>query len=226
MLVVPTEIDTGCDRCGAPLYQMILHCVLQNVEVDTAMVQYFIEKDSPLESEIYNFEVDDECNRSSWEFSLLDLPLMMTTENGIEVAKVLVESDKVDHITGGSPRGKNFNVVPMFGEYCFNSTNSYIRWLCKEYITNSKRGKFVDRVLKCITAMKKSPQFTTWIYRQRTPSHAILTSQHQETIALLVEKGKQQGEDFLTETNSTGKTALHMAAENGDLESVEILLLL
>ena len=221
MLVVPTEIDTGCDQCGAPLYQMILHCVLQNVEVDAAMVQYFIEKDSPLDSEIYTFEVG---GNSTYSTSLLDLPLEMTTANGFEVAKVLVESGKVDPITGGSPRGEKFNAVPMFEEYFFNGTNSYIRWLCKEHIPNSKRGEFVNRVLKCITSMKKHEFFTTWIYRQRTPSHAILTSQHQETIALLVQKGKEQGENFLTETNSTGKTALHMAAENGDLESVEILL--
>ena len=221
---ISTEIDTGCDGCGAPLFQMIFHCFVQNVEIDTSMVQCFIEKGSPLSRTITNLEVDGQGVRVGCSWSLLDLPLTVTAVNGFEVAKVLVEFGKVDPITGSSPSGEAFEIVPMFQEYCFNGSNRYIRWLCKDHIPNHKRKEFVDRVLKCITAMKNNPFFTTWIYEQRTPSHAILTSQHQETVALLVQKGKEQGEDFLAETNSIGKTALHMAAENGDEKSVKILL--
>ena len=203
---------------------MMLHCVVQNVEINTAMIKYLIEKVSPLCRLVSIFEVDGPRVTPGWEFSLLDLPLMTTTANGFEAAKVLVEFGKVDPITGDSPRGETFNVVPMFQEYWLFGTNNYIRWLFKDHIPNHKREEFVDRVLKCITAMKQHPKFKSWMYKRRTPSHAILTSGHQETVALLVQKGKEEGEDFLTETNSIGKTALHMAAENGDLESVEILL--
>lgn len=203
---------------------MIFHCLVRNVEVDTTMVDLFIEKGSPLSRTISSLEVDGQDIRSGLTWSLLDLPLTMTATNGFEVAKVLVEHSRVDPITGGTPTGEAFNVVPMFQEYCHAGTNIYIRWLCKEHVPNHKRGEFVDRVLKCITSMKKNRDFSTWVYARRTPSHAILMSRHQETVALLVQKGKEQDEDFLTETNSTGKTALHMAAENGDLESVKILL--
>ena len=220
-MIVPPEIDAGCNQCGAPLFQMILHCISQNVELDPTVVQYFIEKKSPLNREIYSSEVD---SQNGYGWSVLDLPLTITTMNGFEVAKVLVELGKVDPITGGSPRGETFNTVPMFQEYCYRGTNNYIRWLCNKYIPNHKRGEFVDRVLKCIVSMKKHEGFKSWIYERRTPSHAILTSGHKETIRQLVQKGKEQDENFLTEKNSVGKTALHMAAENGDLESVETLL--
>lgn len=203
---------------------MILHCLVRNVEVDTTMVDLFIEKGSPLSRTISSIEVDGQDTSTGYIWSLLDLPLTMTTMNGFEVAKVLVERGKVDPITGGTPTGETFDVVPMFQEYCFAGTNNYICWLCKEHIPNHKRGEFVYQVLKCITSMKKHEGFSAWVYERRTPSHAILTSRHQETVALLVQKGKEQDEDVLTETNSTGKTALHMAAENGDLESVKILL--
>ena len=203
---------------------MIFHCFVQNVEIDTTVVQYFIEKGSPLSRVIVNREVDGQGAQPGYRWSMLDLPLTMTTVNGFEVAKVLVEFGEVDPITGGTPDGEAFIVVPMFQEYCFIGTNNYIRWLCEKHIPNDKRGEFVDRVFECITSMKNNPRFTTWNYERRTPSHAILTSQHQETITQLVQKGEEQDEDFLAETNSTGKTALHMAAENGDLESVKILL--
>ena len=201
---------------------MLFHCFVQEVELDITMVQYFITKRSPLSRTIYNYEVSGEDIRPAFKWSLLDLPLTMPGRNGLEVAKVLVESGKVDPITGGTPDGETFAVVPMFQEYCYIGTNNYICWLFNEHIPSHKRVKFADRILKCITSMKKNP--TIWTYEQRTPSHGILTSRHQEAIALLVEKGKQQGEEFLKETNSTGKTALHMAAKDGDLESVKILL--
>ena len=227
VMSVPTEIDTGCDGCGAPLFQMIFHCFVhhfENAELDTTMVRYLIEEGSPLSREICNLEVDGQNVRAGLSWSILDLPLTMKNMNGFEVAKVLVEVGYIDPITGGTPRGETYNIVPMFQEYCFNGTNNYIRWLCKEHLPADKRSKFVDRVLRSIVSMKRNEQFTTWIYERKTPSHAILTCWHPETIALLVQKGKEQNEDLLSEKNSTGKTALHMAAEDGDLESVEILL--
>ena len=234
---------------------MMLHCLVQNVEINTPMIKFFIEKGSPLDTEISvieedglplnkveegcpplnkveedggeigdNGDAEDAKYNPAWQLSSLDLPLMISTANGFEVAKKVVESGKVDPITGGSPGGEKRTVVPMFMEYWFIGSNRYIRWLCKQHIPNHKRGEFVDQVVKCITAMKKNDGLTTWMYKRRTPSHAILTSGHQETITLLVQEGKEQGEGFLTETNSIGKTALHIAAENGDLESVKILL--
>ena len=190
------------------------------------MVKYFIEKGSHsiLSREIATYEARSKHQSRGILMSLLDLILKMEDSNGFEIAKVLVEVGEIDPITGGAPEGENYSVVPMFQEYCFNGTNNYIRWLCKEHVPDEKRNEFADRVLRSIIAMKRHWGFTHWIYQKRTPSHAILTCGHQGTITLLVQKGKELGEDFLSDKTSTGKTALHMAAESGDLESVKILL--
>ena len=205
---------------------MLFHCLVQNVKMHTTMVHYFTEKGSPLSRTICNLETDDQNAHPGFTWSLLDVPLTMAGMNGFECAKMLVETGKVDPITGGAKDGEKFSVVPMFQEYCYIGTNNYVRWLSCEHIPSHKRGvsEFVDRVFKCIIAMKRNRHFTTWVYKRRTPSHAILMSRHQETITLLVQKGKGQQVDFLEERNSVGRTALHEAAENGDLASVEILL--
>ena len=64
-----------------------------------------------------------------------------------------------------------------------------------------------------------------WQSVQRAPAHAILTSRHKETIECLVQIGRDEFDlDLLAEQSSTGKTALHVAAEANDVESVQILL--
>ena len=210
-------IDSGCDTCGAPLFQMMLHCHAQNhpLKLDVNMVRLFIEKGTPLNWEIENHFKDAVTNVYSW--SALDLPLTM---NNIDLAKVLVEEGKIDPITGGCPRGEEFNVIPMFQEYCFHGTNEFISWVCNDHLPQHKRNEFTDRVLSCIESMKSHKYFKVWVFQRRTPAHAMLTCGHRETIELMVHKNKA----LLVDKNSTGKTALHMAAEEGDVCSVEVLL--
>ena len=195
---------------------MICHCLVQHKEADANMVKYFIEKGAPLSRQISTLEDDGQDGTSRLGWRVLDLSLTMCS--GIEVAKVLVEIGRLDPINGSTPRSSQFDVAPMFQEYWHRGTNHYIRWLCNEYLSGDQRRQFVDRVVECITSMNQELQ--RWIYKRRTPSHAMLTCGHQETIKLLL----QRDSDLLSEKNSTGKTALHMAAEDGDLESVKILL--
>ena len=199
---------------------MIFHCFIHKMnEVDTNMVKYFIEKRSPLTREICSGEYDcQSAITGGITWSVLDLPLTMGSMNGIEVAKVLVTFGKIDCITGGAPNANKYDVVPMFQEYWLSGTNYYIRWLCKEYLSDDQRREFVNQVVECITSMNQ--RLERWIHKRRIPSHAMLTCGHQETIKLLL----QRDSNLLKEKNSTGKTALYMAAEDGDLESVEILL--
>ena len=220
-MVIHAEIDAGCDRCGGPLFQMMCHYLVQNTGVDTNMVEYFIEKGAPLGRQIRTLEYDDQALKATIRWSALDLPLTVSgcSMSGIEVAKVLVKGDKIDCITGGAAGVNTYDVVPMFQEYWHHGTNYYIRWLCNEYVSNDKRRGFVDRVAKFIASMKQQTP-KRWEYKRRTPSHAMLTCGHQKTIKLLLRKDST----LLSEKNSTGKTALHMAAEDGDLESVKILL--
>lgn len=219
-IIIHAGIDTGCDKCGSPLLQMIFHCMAQNVEVDTAMVKYFIQRNHDCSRRIFNYEIEGKTIHPTrgiyW--TALDLALA-NTKNGFEVAKVLVEVGKINHIYGENP--SEVPVVSMFTEYWSYGTNNYIRWLCNEYLLELQRHEFVSKVLSAINSMKNHHNFIVWEYQRRTPSHAILTCRQKEIVQLLVNLG---GEDLLGDKASTGKTALHVAAEENDLESVEVLL--
>ena len=70
---------------------MIYLCLVQNKDVDTNMVKYFIEKRAPLSRQIYTSEYDGQTHKATITWSALDLPLTVCDPSGIEVAKVLVE---------------------------------------------------------------------------------------------------------------------------------------
>ena len=63
-----------------------------------------------------------------------------------------------------------------------------------------------------------------WISQRRSPAHAVLNSGNEEIIKLLVQSGKDDNLDLLAEQSSNGRTALHIAAENGDYISTKALL--
>ena len=73
---------------------------------------------------------------------------------------------------------------------------------------------------------KKDQQSCLWQSVRRSPVHALLTSHHEETIKRLVECSTDEfdGLKLLAERSCTGKTALHVVAEDNDVESMDTLL--
>ena len=130
----------------------------------------------------------------------------------------------VDLVSGGCPEAEKLDVVPMFQEYHYHGTNEFIRWAFNEYIPQHPEID-LKRIIQSIINMKEQDkEHHFWKPMQRSPAHAVLTSHHEGTIKRLVKCGKDNGLDLLAERSCTGKTALHVAAENGDVESVHILL--
>ena len=209
---------------GTPLLQMMLHCFIQNKceKLNVTMLQYFKEKGAKYSGEIAtrHFGIYRK-DRGGVKYGLLDLPLSMRK---IDCAIVLVKAG-VDLINGGSPEGKEFDVVPMFQEYLDHGTNEFIRWAFNEYIPSHPEID-LKRIIQSIINMKKKDEKSCfWKSVQRAPAHAILTSHNEETIKRLVECAKNDFDlDLLAEQSCTKRTALHVAAENGDVESVHILL--
>ena len=143
----------------------------------------------------------------------------------IDCAKVLVKAG-VDLLSGGCPGGETFDVVPMFQEYRDHGANEFICWAFDEYLPQHPEVD-LKRIIQSIINMKrKDEESCLWQSVRRSPAHAILTSHHEATIKRLVECGIDEfnGLDLLDERSCTGKTALHVAAENNDVESVHILL--
>ena len=140
----------------------------------------------------------------------------------------------------GSTKGYN-NSIPPPGDSGSRSTsggtgegsgpvitNEFIHWAFNEYIPQHPEidlERFAQRIIQSISHMKdKDRKRWFWQSVQRAPAHAILTSHHKETILRLVQCSKEIGLDLLAEKSSTHKTALHVAAEDNDVESIHLLL--
>ena len=218
--------NCACEiHIGTPVLQMMLHCLIQHDcdKLSVAMLESFIQKGASLSGKIATRHFGlyrNDCGRVS--YGMIDLPLSMQR---IDCAKVLVKAG-VDLLSGGCPGGETFDVVPMFQEYRDHGTNEFIHWAFNEYLPQHPEVD-LKRIIQSIINMKrKDEESCLWQSVRRSPAHAILTSHHETTIKRLVECGIDEfdGLDLLDERSCTNKTALHVAAENNDVESIHILL--
>ena len=231
MLACFTDMNAECEEhTGTPICQLLVHWhdkggeKLSDKDFDTVL-KHFKDKGAKLDGKMVVHHAGLDTKDSKIKFGMLDLPLSMKR---IDCAKTLVEIG-VDLISGGSPECASIAIVPMFQEYRDHGTNKFICWAFNEYIPSHPELNIdLKRIIRSIINMKKrdeDPMFRWWPTVQRTPAHAILTSHHEETIKRLVQLSNQEFNlNLLEEQTCTGKTALHVAAENGDVESVRILL--
>ena len=205
--------------------QMMVHCLIQHLydKLDVDMLQYFIIKKAVLSGHIETAH-DEDRGAGGISYGLLDLLLSM---DRVDCAIVLVEAG-VDPINGGSPRGEEFNVVPMFQEYYDHGTNKFIRWVFNDYLRQHPEvdhSEFAHRLIRSIINMNKNNDKNNWWSSQRrSPAHALLRSGNRKMIKKLVMSGNNEGLDLLAERSATGRTALHIAAQNDDDESADVLL--
>ena len=210
---------------GTPILQMMLHCLIQDNrdKLSGTMLEHFIQKGASLSGKIATRHFGLYHNDSGGlNYGMLDLPLSMKK---IDCAKELVKAG-VDLIDGGCLSGEMFDVVPMFQEYRDHGTNKFIRWAFNEYNPNLPEVDLRRIIQSIINMKKKDKKSCLWQSVRRTPAHAILICRHRKTVDRLVECGKEHfdGLDLLDERSCTGRTALHVAAENGDVKSINILL--
>jgi len=225
-----TDMNANC-ACrlhkGTPVSQLMLHCLIEDKYANLSrMLEYFIQKRANLNVKLTfrdgRLHQMEKGKITGHGFGMLDLSLSMKR---IDCAKVIVKAG-VDLISGGFPEGETFDVVPMFQEYYDHGTNEFIHWAFKEFIPQLNEND-LKRIIHCIINMKKKDETSYfWQCVQRAPAHAVLTCLHKEAIERLVECAKKSfnGLDLLAERSCTGKTALHVAAESNDVESVQILL--
>ena len=209
---------------GTPLLQMMVHCLSKDEcdKFSATMLEYFIKEErAKLGGEIATQHIGLQKERVT--YGMLDLLLSMKR---IDCAKVLVQ-EGVDPINGGCPGGEKFDVVPMFQEYRDHGTNEFICWAFNEYIPQHPEidlKKFARRIIHSIINMKFEKS-AFWKPVRRAPAHAVLTSRHKKAIEHLVQCANDDFSlDLLAERSSTGKTALHVAAEDNDVKSVQLLL--
>lgn len=121
----------------------------------------------------------------------------------------------VDPIYGGDP-----NMRPIFLEYVQFGTNVFIKWLLGYYHERGEIPAFVRRLLDGGVFSREETNHTAKIFG-RNVVHTFLLSGHSEAIRLLA---MDKRANLLEKKDPSERSALHLAAEMGDSDTVEILL--
>ena len=118
-------------------------------------------------------------------------------------------------------------IIPLFIEFFEFGTNRYMSWLLNEHLPQDEVPRFIEKVLD-----KKAMIFSNYARKEfrngagRHHAHAALTCGHEEMIKKFIERfpTTENGQEMLKVKDIAERTALQIAAANGDLDSVNALL--
>ena len=172
-------------------------------------------------------------NVASYVPEKTDLMIMETMCSPIELALQLRRIDIAKRLVrnGADPilcanKESSKRIIPLFLEFYEFGTNHYYSWLLHEHIPHEETSAFIESVLERREAIFGDYARQTFEKGSgRHYLHAPLTCGHAGMIrAFLREFPTIDGEDTLRVKDKAGRTALQIAAANGDIESFTTLL--
>ena len=216
-----TDIDMGNRESGNPLLQMMVYAFNldeANPNIDAEIVQFFVDE----HTELSRVLMAPDWNQST----AFELAVFFQR---LDLVEVLIKAG-VDPILCGDG-----SMSPLLLEYANFGTHQVLRWLLNHhYSTPLQRSDFIDRLISTGVLFRRSVRNTFSGTYGKNPVHALLLCGHGEFISELVQKRPHQVEqrrqlveervEPVEERDPFGRTALHLAAEEGDSESVSILL--
>ena len=113
-------------------------------------------------------------------------------------------------------------VIPLMMEYYEFGTNKYIKWLLHEHLHPNEVKAFMQQVLMLDIFNQQAVNMFKDIGRHH--AHALLVCGHIQMAKALLEHRNHGGSMLLIEKDAAGFTALQVAADQGDLESIKVLL--
>ena len=138
-----------------------------------------------------------------------------------DIAKQLVQAGANPICINDDPQ-----ILPLFLEFYEFGTNHFFSWLLHEHMQHSDISKFIETVLEKETII--FGQYAKKYFKEnagRHHVHAPLTCGHTEMIKKFVQCfPTTDGQDTLRVKDCAGRTALQIAATNGDLESFTTLM--
>ena len=209
-----TDTRMGNGLSGSPLTQVMVHNLHHNCPevVDSETVQCLIDTDLNV-NVIYFLSITNSGRSYDW-CTPIELAISIRR---LDIAKQLV-------IAGANPIHPTLDdrasgVIQLLGEYFEYGTNHYISWLLHEHLLSHEIPQFIEDVMKVdIFNDIGNRMFNR---AGRLAAHAFLTCGSEEMAMLLLE---HHGNHLLTIKDTSNRTALQVAAQMGDLESVNILL--
>lgn len=185
-------------------------------EIDNEIVRCFITTESPL-----NFDVNVICTLEFGGTSNKYIEWCSIVELGIQNKRMDVAKQLV--MAGANPIHPSLDnvsgVVQLFEEYYEFGTNKYMYWLLHQHLLSHELPPFIKTVVGLDIFNESGQRMFSEVGRH--PAHAVLTCGHEEMIRQFL---SHRGRDILYVKDATERTALHISAQNGDLESVKTLL--
>jgi hypothetical protein len=212
----------GNGLAGNPLTQALVYCLHHGCpEKADSNITQDLTKHADKKSEVLNIEIVSymyiqkgyQNIQMEW-CSMIELAIDIQR---MDIAKVLVKGGTNAIYIGMDP-SKVSGVVQIFNEYYSFGTNDYISWLLHEYLSYSEVPKFIDEVMKVDIFNKSAMRMFNDVGRH--PAHALLTCGHEIMSRKFLET---HGYGNLSVCDGTGKTALQISAERGDLASVKVI---
>ena len=205
-----TDFDMGSMDTGSPLIQMMIYAYIKQTEeglpspeIDVSIVKFFTDNGTVLSRVLMAPDYD--------KSTALELAISFQR---FDIVQVLIEAGADPILCGDGV------VSPLLVEYTIFGTFNFIRWLLNNHLNEAKIPAFIDRLLETGVLFRDDMKHTLMEVYGRNPAHAFLLCGHEQTIKYLIQKKPE----LLGECDPFERTALHLAAEEGDLDSVKILL--
>lgn len=215
MLIFFLETNVMNGLPGCPLTQVLVYASLFNKpdDIDISIFELLIQ----------GADLDVRVRFHGRFSSPIELAIRLKR---LDLVKLMVKSgaDPIDpfykHI---SDEFKLHGIAQIFDEFYEFGTNEFISWLLNKHLTGEKLDNFICKVIK-VEKLFGQVEKEMFEKVRRSPTHSILTCQHEKMIRKFLPESHQKSKLTLATKDERGLTALQKAVENGDLKSVKILL--
>ena len=187
----------------------------ENDEISLEIVELLISPDS-LNAKVY-YEIPkkthDPYHKSTpWVASPLSFAILLQR---FDVAEVLTER-------GANPlQDLGEGTLSCMVEYLHFGTNRYFSWLFQEHLQADEIDQFIKDLLPLKPAILGRSCMMMFGECYKHPVHAILTCGNEDVVESFLGSDKVS---LLSQMDPNGKTALQIAAEQGDVTTINILL--
>ena len=211
------ETWRGNGLVGVPLTQMLTYTLHHacSEEVDSEIVKRLVTTKAQFDVNVIStlvFVNESTSDYCEW-CSIIELCI---DNRRMDIAKQLVIAGAnaihpcLDNVSG---------VVQLLEEYYEFGTNEYMHWLLHQHLLSHELPQFIKTVVGLDIFNESGERMFSQVGRH--PAHAVLTCGHEEMIRQFLDV---KGWNLLYVKDVTERTALHISAQNGDLESVKTLL--
>lgn len=207
----------GNGLSGLPFTQTLVYAFHKNKphKVDPNIMKHLISSDD-LDVNVIRTLIKTEDPQHPWYTEWCSPVELAINLRRIDIAKLMV-------IAGANPIHPSLSnvsgVVQLLNEYYEFGTNQYLRWLLNQHTSLNELPQLITNILKLDIFNESAKRISARVGRHL--AHAFLICGHEKMTRKFIE---HRGVDMLNSKDATGKTALQIAAQMGDVESVSIIL--